>query len=107
MTTTNLNLRSGPSTTSGVLAVIPSGATVSVLDADASNGFYKVEYNGVTGYAHGNYLSPVDGDPDGEVDVDGPPSPANAMARAKLAVGFSYYWGGGAWLESGPTSSSM
>jgi cell wall-associated NlpC family hydrolase len=36
----------------------------------------------------------------------GSPSPANAIARAAASVGFSYYWGGGAWLASGATSSN-
>jgi cell wall-associated NlpC family hydrolase len=40
------------------------------------------------------------------VNVDGPPSPDNAFARASAAVGFSYYWGGGAWQAGGATSSN-
>ncbi len=51
----NLNLRSGPSTTSPVLLVIPKGSTVTITSA-AQNGFHGVEFGGVRGYASSNYL---------------------------------------------------
>ena len=108
-TTANLNLRKSASTSSSILAVIPSGTIVSLASSTPTGGFYKVTYNGMTGYAHSGYLTPVSsggGGGGGAVDVDGPASPANAIARAKAAVGFSYWWGGGAWLESGATSSN-
>ena len=107
-TTANLNLRKSANTSAAILAVIPSGTVVALASAVPTNGFFKVTYNGVTGYAHSSYLDPLDGSGDSgsAVDVDGPASPANAIARAKAAVGFSYWWGGGAWLESGATSST-
>ena len=105
--TANLNLRKAANTSSAILAVIPSGTIVTLAAPTPTSGFYRVTYNGVTGYAHSGYLTPVaGGSSGGAVDVDGPASPANAIARAKAAVGFSYWWGGGAWLESGPTSST-
>jgi cell wall-associated NlpC family hydrolase len=106
-TTANLNLRKSASTSASVLAVIPKGTIVSVLSSTPSNGFYNVQYNGVRGWSHAKYLTPTDeGSPDEDVDIDGPASPANAIARAKAAVGFSYYWGGAAWLPEGPSAST-
>jgi uncharacterized protein YgiM (DUF1202 family) len=51
----NLNLRSGASTTSSVLLVIPRGSTVTITGG-LTNGFYPVTYNGTAGYASGSYL---------------------------------------------------
>lgn len=106
--TANLNLRKSANTSASILAVIPSGTIVTLASSSPTSGFYKVTYNGMTGYAHSAYLTPVSagGSSGGAVNVNGPASPANAIARAKAAVGFSYWWGGGAWLESGPTTST-
>ncbi|MBX3205199.1 MAG: SH3 domain-containing protein [Labilithrix sp.] len=108
--TANVNLRKTASTGAAILAVIPSGTTVALVSGTLSSGFYNVTYNGVSGFAHANYLTPVadtgTGNSSGPVNIDGPASPANTIARAKAAMGFSYYWGGGAWLASGPTAST-
>lgn len=55
LTTANLNLRSGPATSFGVLLVIPNGSTVTI-DGALQNGFYPVEFNGTSGFASANYL---------------------------------------------------
>ncbi|MBX3071262.1 MAG: SH3 domain-containing protein [Thermomicrobiales bacterium] len=55
-TTAGLNLRSGPSTTSTVLLVIPSGAAVSITGSQ-TNGFFPVRYSGTNGYASASYLT--------------------------------------------------
>lgn len=55
-TTTALNLRAKASTSSAVKLVMPAGASVEVIRR-LSNGFYRVVYRGVGGYAHGDYLS--------------------------------------------------
>ena len=105
--TGNLNLRKGPGTSYAVLSVIPEGATVTVLDPTARNGFLNVEFNGTSGWSSASYLLAA-GTSSGStgVDVNGATSPDNAIARAKLSVGFSYYWGGGAWTEAGVSSST-
>ncbi|HKG25756.1 MAG TPA: SH3 domain-containing protein, partial [Thermomicrobiales bacterium] len=54
-TTSDLNLRAGPSTADEVLAVMPPGATVT-FDGDPENGFYPVIYRGTSGWAYGGYL---------------------------------------------------
>ncbi|HRA48670.1 MAG TPA: SH3 domain-containing protein [Thermomicrobiales bacterium] len=62
-TTSNLNLRSGPSTANLVLLVLPSGAAVS-LTGDEQNGFASISYDGTEGWASQNYLTdsaPVSG----------------------------------------------
>lgn len=119
--TANVNLRKGAGTSFAVLAVIPSGTVVTLLSATAQNGFLNVEFNGTAGWSSASYLTAVTTTggsssssssssggttTGGTIDLDGAPSPDNAIARAKAAVGFSYYWGGGAWLPTGATSSS-
>jgi cell wall-associated NlpC family hydrolase len=110
-TTANLNLRKGPGTSYAILAVIPAGTTVGVVSTTPQNGFLNISFNGSTGWSHSGYLtvSTTGGDTggvSGVVDVNGAASPDNAIARAKAAVGFSYWWGGGAWLATGATSSN-
>ena len=56
-TTANVRLRSSRSTSSSsnIILVIPSGRTVTILGE--SGGWYKVRYNGQTGYASSDYIS--------------------------------------------------
>jgi uncharacterized protein YraI len=54
--TNGLNLRSSASTSSGVLAVMPNGAGVT-LTGQRQNGFLSVTYNGQSGWAYESYLS--------------------------------------------------
>ena len=55
-TTAALNLRADASLSARVLTVMPSGARVKMLDGYA-NGFRKVSYNGITGWAYTAYLN--------------------------------------------------
>lgn len=52
----SITLRTADSTSAKEIRQIPLGAAVSFMD-NASNGFYKVSYNGSTGYALASYLS--------------------------------------------------
>ena len=54
VTTANLNMRTGPGTSYGVITVIPKGAQVSV--SGYSGDWAKVTYSGKNGYAHSSYL---------------------------------------------------
>jgi uncharacterized protein YraI len=54
-TTSALNLRSGPSTSSSVILVMPGGAGVT-LTGTSQNGFSGVTYQGTTGWAYADYL---------------------------------------------------
>ena len=62
-TTTDLNLREGPGTWYGVILVMPAGAYVEIVE-DQQDGFYRVRYDGVSGWAYADYLS-RDGGNDG------------------------------------------
>lgn len=57
-----LNIRSGHSTSSGVVGSIPNGAAVYVSKAQGTGdgAWAHVEYNGVTGYASMQYLTRMD-----------------------------------------------
>jgi uncharacterized protein YraI len=55
-TTTDLNLRVGPSYSDRVILVMPQGATVT-LTGNSQNGFVSVAYQGRDGWAHSSYLS--------------------------------------------------
>lgn len=55
-TTANLNLRSGASTSFGVLLVIPAGSAVGITGAVA-NGYFPVRFDGTDGFAYASYLS--------------------------------------------------
>jgi uncharacterized protein YraI len=59
--TTDVNLRTGPSTSYSILHVIPSGATVTVTNANPSNGFYQVNHGGTVGWSSGAYFTLVSG----------------------------------------------
>jgi uncharacterized protein YraI len=104
--TTGVNLRTGPGTQGyAILHVVPSGSDVTVVDADPQNGFYKIKHNGSTGWSFGQYYTKVDaggGGGGGTLSA----GRQEALTRGKSVVGFSYYWGGGAWLADGPTSST-
>ncbi|MEW9077122.1 SH3 domain-containing protein [Terrisporobacter glycolicus] len=53
--TSNLNVRSGPSTSYGVIGTITSGTNVEVLDRSGS--WYKISYNNTYGYVSGTYIT--------------------------------------------------
>lgn len=103
--TTGVNLRTGPGTSYSILHVVPQGSEVTVVAADSQNGFYKIKHNGTTGWSSGQYYTKVaaDGSSGSGTLSDGR---QEALKRGKSVVGFSYYWGGGAWLPEGPSSST-
>jgi len=50
-----LNIRSRPSTSSQVLAQIPNGERLTVIDS--SGNWYLIEYNGIIGFVSGDYIT--------------------------------------------------
>ncbi len=54
-TTTAVNFRTGAGTGNSIIATLPAGTAV-VVQESAGNGWYKVIYNGTTGYISGDYL---------------------------------------------------
>jgi len=53
--TSDVNLRSGPSVESDVLAVIPAGSAVQITGG-GQGGFVSVVFNGVSGFVSGDYI---------------------------------------------------
>ena len=53
----NLNIRSRPSTSAPIVAQAPDGAPLTIINTD--NGWHLVNYNGVIGYASGQYVTVV------------------------------------------------
>ncbi len=58
-TTADLNLRYDASTSAGIAAVAPRGTVVEITGGP-SNGFYSVNWDGLRGYMHGDYLEWTD-----------------------------------------------
>lgn len=54
--TENVNFRTGASTNTGIIQVIPAGSTVKVITPSA-NGWTQVSFNGRTGYIYSIYLA--------------------------------------------------
>ena len=54
-----INVRTGPGTSYSCIAQVGSGKRVTLLAA--ANGWYKMEFDGKTGYISGDYVSPDDG----------------------------------------------
>lgn len=54
--TSDLNLRSGPSTNDAIISVMPAGAAVTIT-GDATNGYYPLTFQGTQGYGHSDWIS--------------------------------------------------
>lgn len=66
-----LNMRGQASATATILARIPDGALVDVLDVHAAEGWVFARYEGQTGYVMERYLVDVEDEGDGEAPADG------------------------------------
>src|SRR5215213_21178 len=53
-TTSDVNLRSGPSTASDVIAIVPAGSAVQIVGGGQA-GFVSVVVNGMSGFMSGDY----------------------------------------------------
>ncbi|MEG2246940.1 MAG: SH3 domain-containing protein, partial [Peptostreptococcaceae bacterium] len=60
VTATSLNVRSGPSTSSGVIGSLKQNQVVEVISEN--NGWSKIKYNGTDGYVSSTYLEDYTGD---------------------------------------------
>jgi N-acetylmuramoyl-L-alanine amidase len=60
VTTTNLNFRTGPSTSNNLISTIPEGTVVEVISTE--NGWSKIKYNSKEGYVSASYLKDYTGD---------------------------------------------
>ncbi|EYF05526.1 SH3 domain-containing protein [Chondromyces apiculatus] len=99
--TTNVNLRSGPSTAQSVLLVIQEGSVVTLVQPEATNGFYYVDHQGTRGWTYGDYFvaaTPGGTSTSGVIQT--------AMSKAQSGMGFGYWWGHSRFRNEGPTSSN-
>jgi uncharacterized protein YgiM (DUF1202 family) len=103
VSTTDVNLRKGPSTSDAIIHVVSQGSTVKVLDSTPQNGFYKVDHNGTVGWSFGQYYTESAG---GGGGGGGSSVRDAAIVRAKSGVGFSYWWGHGRFRPEGPNGSN-
>lgn len=117
VTATALNLRAGVGTTAAIETTMPCGTLLAVLDGPSTTpvgGWWNVRWDAAsgstTGWASGTYLvadaaftpAMCGG---GNVG-DGGASADDIFARAKLGVGYSYYWGHGSWRDDGTQPGS-
>jgi uncharacterized protein YraI len=106
VTADSLNLRDGIGTAANILTAMPCGTTVDVVGGPSTTpaaGWWNVVYNGQTGWASGKYLvapAAFPADACGAVST-GIPTVDDIFARARLGVGYSYYWGHGSWRADG------
>jgi uncharacterized protein YraI len=105
ISTADVNLRTGPSTSYKILHVVPNGSKVTVVSSTPSNGFYKIKHNGVIGWSYGQYYKAYSSSTGGSSGGSTSKRDA-AIARAKSAMGFSYWWGHARFRPEGPTSST-
>ncbi|MEJ7839843.1 MAG: SH3 domain-containing protein, partial [Thermomicrobiales bacterium] len=107
--TSTLNLRYNPSMTAGIATTAPAGTVVKIVSG-LDSGFYKVDWDGLGGFMHSDYLvetSDALSERGGSAAPDPAPTPApggtgtgNAMADFALGyVGYPYVW-----ATSGPSS---
>lgn len=78
VTTAAVNVRRGPSTSSGILRTVPPGAVIATTGASA-NGFLQVRLNGGLFWMHGMWLYSTTGAP----RPSAPPKPAPMPGPAK------------------------
>lgn|GEM_PF-1758927 len=87
-TTSALNLRASASSSGAIRLVMPAGATVEIVRR-LSNGYYRVLYQGIGGYAHSDYLSVGGG--------SGTPSNGGATGSARTTSSLN--------LRAGPSAA--
>jgi uncharacterized protein YraI len=88
-----LNLRSGPSTDSSIITVMPGDAQVT-LNGTENNGFLAITYNGTDGWAYAQYLSTS-----GSADTGGDSADAGPTGTAWVIDGTLN-------LRSGPSTDN-
>jgi N-acetylmuramoyl-L-alanine amidase len=103
--TENLNLRYEPSSGAGVATYAPAGTVVLITGAEAGNGYYPVNWDGLKGYMHGDYLTKTDEalskrggsanptDPPPTTGGGGSTATGNAIVDYAMGyVGYPYVW---------------
>lgn len=83
--TTTVNLRSGPGSSYRILHVVPNGASVTVVSATPSGGFYQIEHGGVVGWSYGLYYDKVSPPSPGGGSLDAIKTIAGSSACARYS----------------------
>ena len=82
-----------------IIRMLPDLCVVTVANINPKNGYYQVVHAGTWGWIHGSELRKH------HDTVEGlSPRRREALALAQSAMGFSYWWGHGRWVASGPTA---
>jgi hypothetical protein len=118
VTATALNLRTGVGTSNAIITSMPCGSQVGLLGGPSS-GWWNVRYGMDMGWASGAYLiaesafdpaicmhtdagAATDAASAGDSGAPAMPMEISAVFdRARLGVGYSYYWGHGSWRDDG------
>jgi hypothetical protein len=111
VTAPTLHLRDGIGTSATVLASMPCGSNVALLAGPSTTpaaGWWSVRWDApsgpMTGWASGVYLVAAAAFVPSMCSDGGAPDAGSAgdvLARAAVAVGYSYYWGHGSWRSDG------
>lgn len=88
----SLRMRSGPSTDSSILCSIPDNTVVQIIGIN--NGWYKITYNGQTGYVSSNYVSLRTVEAASTSSVAESSAGSGVIAYAKKYLGVDYVYGG-------------
>jgi len=85
-TTANLNFRTGPSTGTRVIRVLPKGTRVETVDqTNPENAYYRIQAGGEKGWSHGGYMRVV-GQAEPWVYISSPQE--NAHVRNPVTIHF-------------------
>ncbi len=76
-----LNVRTSPSTSGSVITAIPNNAVVNVIES--SNGLYKINSNGVTGWIYGAYTKVISSTGKPESNIPENNTPENNTPESK------------------------
>ena len=106
MTTTDaLNVRSGPSTSNGIITTIPNGTTVELM-GDPQGPWYPVRYAGNKGWSHGDWLTSGGSTTPAPAPAPAEPAPAPGASPIGDTVVGTMYVSTGLNLRQGPSTSN-
>ncbi|MDO4568599.1 MAG: SH3 domain-containing protein, partial [Clostridia bacterium] len=85
ITTTSVNFRSGPSTSSPKIALLPEGAQLTLYSLE--NGWYYADYLGTKGYVYAAYIQLIEAPSDPDPQPSPTPSPEAGAEGLTPAAG--------------------
>ena len=89
---TNLRVRSTPSTSGSIVAYLTAGSIVDIQGKSGS--WYKINYNGKTGYVHSDYIKKVDNNIEENENIENSNKFDTVLGIMKAHVGTPYIFGG-------------